>query len=645
MKRLRLFIVLFGVAVSIPLAFVIFRTYAGIAAEERGQLSFFAETLFDRMEKELGELIEREENRAVDEYRHTMEVTDGKPRRSPLADPPAQPYILGYLQNNPDGSFQTPLLSSMDRVPPNRRDVVERLNQVNDIFNGRKYQIAKSLPPPAPAPTQAEEKKKGESAGFAERYISKSESKNAKSYLGQKETRLEEITQRQALNIASEKEQSDDRGKIQSTLPSPQADAAVKQPLAAAKPLPEAQSAAPAATPRHRSELDSFKFADSAPRFQVEVAPFQSVIIDPERVFIFRRIAIDNQVYRQGFVLLAEPFLRHLAQEHFDQQPMAGFTALSLVLIENGERRPLIRTGVATTASEFSAERVFAAPYGFLAASLNAKAIPTSPARQPLNYALLALGSVLLLGLFAIYQSARAVMDLSERRSRFVSSVTHELKTPLTNIRMYIEMLENGIAASPQREQEYLRILGSESGRLGRLIDNVLELSRLEKRRRRFQLQTGRLEDVLHEVQTVMSQKLIQEGFTLEIQRVEVPPFAYDREVLLQILLNLIENSVKFGRREPRKRIVISARLDEGWVRLAVADTGPGIPRHALKKIFDDFYRVDNELTRNAGGTGLGLALVKKFAVAMGGRVQAANNPDGGCTITLFLPFSSPAPK
>ena len=95
------------------------------------------------------------------------------------------------------------------------------------------------------------------------------------------------------------------------------------------------------------------------------------------------------------------------------------------------------------------------------------------------------------LGLFAIYQSARTIVVMSERRSQFVSSVTHELKTPLTNIQMYIEMLEQGIAATPEREQEYLTILHSESTRLSGLINNVLELAKLEKKQRNFHMQEG----------------------------------------------------------------------------------------------------------------------------------------------------------
>ena len=658
MKRLKLYIVLFCLGISIPLTFVILRTADGLAREERAQLGFFAEALFDRMEGELAELVQQEENRAIDEYHHTVMISGGTPRRSPLADPPGADFILGYLQNNPDGSFQTPLAADLSRVPADRRTVIDRLNHVNQIFNRKKFLVAKSVPPPVTA-AAAPEKKKDEAIGFADRFLSRAPAKGTESYLGQKETRLEEITPRQALNIAPEEEQRAERFRTRAVPPSGDraaaghaAGAPEQEPAASAAQDTSGAGArgrtAPApsdglhSAPPPAARIDAEPLAGDL--LQVEVAPFQAVLIDTEQVFVFRRIAINNQIYRQGFVLLTGPFLRHLAAAHFEGQPLSGFARLSLAVIDNGAHQSVVQTGVAADgAPVFAAERVFAAPYGFLSATLNAAAIPASSARRPLNLAVAALGGVLLIGLLAIYQSARTVVDMSERRSRFVSSVTHELKTPLTNIRMYIEMLQNGIAATPQREQEYLSILGSESARLGRLIDNVLELARLEKRQRRFHWQTGDLTDVLDEVRVLMTHKLTQEGFDLRIDAPDLPAFTYDREVLVQVLLNLIENSIKFGRKSPRKQITIMGGTVGNEVRLSVADSGPGIPNQALKRVFDDFYRAENALTRSTGGTGLGLALVKKFITAMGGRVQAVNNPSGGCTIALMLPLTPPA--
>jgi signal transduction histidine kinase len=376
----------------------------------------------------------------------------------------------------------------------------------------------------------------------------------------------------------------------------------------------------------------------AAQRFQVEVAPFQSVFITQEQAFIFRRVAIGNQIYRQGFVIQIPQLLHYLAETRFSNQPLSDFMTLRLAIVGETHRREVLRIGPQVPAPRFAAERRMPAPFNFLEAVLEARSVPTSPARRPLIVALAMLGAVVLLGLFAIYQSARTVVAMSERRSQFVSSVTHELKTPLTNIRMYIEMLEQGIAATPQREREYLHVLDTESARLSRLINNVLELAKLEKRQRRFHYEEGDLSDVFSEVSLIMSGRLKQADFDLVIDTDRAPRFAYDREVLIQLMVNLIENSIKFGRQSHLRRIAISAEPDGNDIRIAVSDTGPGIPRQALKNIFNDFYRVDSELTRTAGGTGIGLALVKKFVTAMGGTVAAANNQGAGCTITIRLP-------
>ena len=203
---------------------------------------------------------------------------------------------------------------------------------------------------------------------------------------------------------------------------------------------------------------------------------------------------------------------------------------------------------------------------------------------------------------------------------------------------MYIEMLEQGIAKDSEREQDYFQIINSEGSRLSRLINNVLDMAKLEKKQRSLNLIKGTFEEVVAKVQTVMQAKLWQEGFTLKIVQEDIRPFNYDREAMIQVLINLIENSIKFGQTAVRKEITIRIYQDADRVKIAVADRGPGIPQHALKKVFDDFYRVDNALARKTRGTGIGLALVKKFINLLGGQVSAQNNAEGGCTITISLP-------
>ena len=132
----------------------------------------------------------------------------------------------------------------------------------------------------------------------------------------------------------------------------------------------------------------------------------------------------------------------------------------------------------------------------------------------------------------------------------------------------------------------------------------------------------------LHKIWCVLSRtKVAQIGETRD-----------DREVMIQILTNLIENSVKFGKAAPRREITLRVRPKGSWMNISVSDTGPGIPRYALKKVFDDFYRVESDLTRTTSGTGIGLALVKRFVTAMGGSIEAKNNEEPGCTITISVP-------
>ena len=137
---------------------------------------------------------------------------------------------------------------------------------------------------------------------------------------------------------------------------------------------------------------------------------------------------------------------------------------------------------------------------------------------------------------------------------------------------------------------------------MSRLINNVLDLAKLEKKQRSLNLVQGTFEEVVAEVQTVMQAKLRQEGFTLKIVQEEISPFKYDREVMIQVLINLIENSIKFCRSALKKEITIGIYQGPRHIKIAVSDHGPGIPRHALKKVFDDFYRVDNALARKPGG-------------------------------------------
>ncbi len=643
MKKLKLLILVFCVALSIPLAYFVLRTYRSLEQEEVAELRYFAETLFDDMEEELGALVLKEEARAIDEYKYHYIPGDQVPgfqgmSRSPLSRVPDKSYILGYLQNNPDGSFQTPLVAAGSKIPADRTELVSQLNDVNETFNMKRTSVPEKF---EVQPTEVLVKREREKApSFADKYLSSSRSQKQKLHLGQGKKRVEEVTADKVFNLAQRGDQSvlgEQRQQGWSEADQDMPLDAMDQKAMDVQKHKGLVTEGETYRDEPRSDLRSALPLDME-KLQVEVDPMQSVFINDLQILIFRRIVINNQVYRQGFVLMVNAFLNHLARGYFAKEPMARFANLHLKVMDQGREVAAVQAGATSDHSSFSLNRSFPRPFSFLGAILACDQIPRSAGRKTLNIMITVLAAIVLLGLFGIYQSARAVVALSERRSSFVSSVTHEVKTPLTNIRMYIEMLEQGIARDQEREQEYFRIVGSETARLTRLINNVLEFSKLEKRQRHLDLQEGTVEEVLQEVKDIMHEKLRQEGFVLKVERAEIPPFKYDREVMVQVLINLIENSMKFGKGASVREITLRIWPEDDQMRISVSDTGPGIPRHALKKVFDDFYRVDSSLTRTTKGTGIGLALVKRFVMAMGGSIIATNNDGPGCTITISLP-------
>ena len=615
MKSLRRLILIFAIGLALPLGYLVVQSYRSLEAEEAATLGFFAEALFDEIQESAAALIRREEARPIDAYTAVASALSGLP---------AEDYIRGYFQNNPDGSFQTPHRSAARAASAPR---VAELEEANRVFNRKRAEGTDRIRPEV-ADTVPDETRKDQ-AGFAGRYLDPSRSQRSKSYLGERDSRLETVTPGQASSLAkSEKKQA-------AAPPSAAAGEAERERQFESMRPPMAQEStafgAPArpAVPLRESDVQEY---------QAEVAPFQSVFIDDGRVFTFRRILIDSRMYRQGFVLQLDAFLADLIRSHFSAQPMARFTHLRLRAVDQGRDARVVEAGAVSDRPRIVLNRTLPAPFAFLRATLSCDTIPPSAGRSTLNLALLALAGVIVAGLLAIHHSAKKVVDFSERQSRFVSSVTHELKTPLTNIRMYIEMLEQGMARDTEREQAYFRIVQSEGARLSRLITNVLELSKLEKKHRRPDLQAGTFDEVLKDVEGLMAEPLRQAGFVLNCENSLTRPFRYDREIMVQVLINLIENSVKFGASSAVKAIAVRLREEGERVRVEVADTGPGIPARDVKKIFNDFYRAENAVTSAAGGTGIGLALVKRFVSLLGGRVSASNNPGPGCTIGIDLP-------
>lgn len=254
----------------------------------------------------------------------------------------------------------------------------------------------------------------------------------------------------------------------------------------------------------------------------------------------------------------------------------------------------------------------------------------------------LTLMAAILLGGWLMAADARRQMRLAQQKTDFVSNVSHELKTPLTSIRMFADMLAEGRVAERERQHNYLRIISAESARLTRLINNVLDFARIERGAPSGERRPCHLVEIAREVVDTCRPHLESEGILLALDvQAEALPLMADRDALAQVILNLLSNAEKYGGRE----ILLRVRREElpgapGSGCVDVLDRGPGIPLKKLEAAFQPFHRLDDSLASGVSGSGLGLTLARRMARANGGDVTYASRIGGGSCFTLKVPLS-----
>ena len=221
-------------------------------------------------------------------------------------------------------------------------------------------------------------------------------------------------------------------------------------------------------------------------------------------------------------------------------------------------------------------------------------------------------------GIMLTRETQRNFKDALEKTS-FVSSVSHELKTPLTSIRMYAELLQSGRVTKTEKVSHYLSVIVTESQRLTRLVNNILDFGRLEEGKKKYREDAFDIGELLHEIADTHIIRIETSGLTPEVIIPENKmPVTTDRDAIEQVVLNLIDNAIKYAA-SGKKILMMIHETDPGFFRLSICDYGPGIPLDQREKIFEKFHRIDNSLTSKQPGSGLGLSIARRILRDLGG--------------------------
>jgi PAS domain S-box-containing protein len=241
-------------------------------------------------------------------------------------------------------------------------------------------------------------------------------------------------------------------------------------------------------------------------------------------------------------------------------------------------------------------------------------------------------------------QYEKRLRDLDRMKSDFVSNVSHELRTPLTAVKASVDNMLDGLTGPlNEKQSRYLTRIKSNTDRLSRLINDLLDLSRIEAGRIDIKPAVVSLEILAREVIESLRSTVVDKLIDLEVECHQTGVTAWaDRDKITQVLMNLVGNAVKFTQANGKVTVAIE-RNDDGWVKVSIADTGPGIPQGELEKIFDKFYQLAQVDKRKSRGTGLGLAISKALVQMHGGKIGVESEVGRGSTFSFTLPERQPA--
>jgi signal transduction histidine kinase len=671
-RRLRILLALLFLGLAVPTGFVAWQAYGRLKWEAFHQYRSQAEELTGRVDREIGERIVAAEGRSFADFAFFYRAGGaGVLQRSPLSAYPVEPQLpglIGYFQVDADGTLSTPLLPGAGTDPAAvgiesgefaaRRALTREIGRIladNSLVGDRAVAAAfgpgESQGPPAAAPAVA-----GAMVAEGMEFEEAQEVRPGEEAAARQDGEFRDTGGREA-----------DRQSVDATFAQRMFDQLSEEPRTVgsasveneAKPGPVEQAKRRAnvygkvqdlrlddalnrkSEIREEADGDLGKASADDLRitaFESELDPFEFSLLDSGHFVLFRKVWRNGERYIQGALIEQHAFLDQVIESAFRVTALSGMSDLVVayrddvigVVAARGER------GYAVEASGLEGELLYrsrlSAPLDALELIYSVSRLPPGPGAAVLGWSTLLLAVVFLGGFYALYRLGMGQIGLARQQQDFVSAVSHELKTPLTSIRMYGEMLKEGWADENKRQQYYAYI-HDESERLTRLIDNVLRLASISRNGLSLDLRVTTAGELMDGIRSKITNAVERAGFELSFDLapdVRDAELRVDEDCFAQIFINLVDNAIKFSRKAETRRIDITASAaSDGRARFSVRDYGPGVPRDQMKKIFRLFYRTESELTRETVGTGIGLAIVHQLATAMSGWVDVVNRDPG----------------
>ena len=668
--KLRILLLVFFITLLVPGSVLIVQAYGQLKWEAFHHHQQLAKALAQRIDANFGNLIKREENRTFTDYSF-LNVAGSEStafiQRSPLSSFPLESDIeglIGYFQVDAQGQLVTPTVPDSDAASYGISDneLQQRIVFEDEIraILGRNQLVKNKAADSSSAISEAaldelnmaeaelasslsQEEVESDVAEFDQSAFGQlnSSSRSEASGISTLTKRIKDLKLDDKYQIAESSEE-----KIIESKSKKKTKQARKETTLFAEVLPEMPKEytndlailVEPSTPQSKSAVIVQSKNELRIRtFESEVESFEFSLLDSGHLVLFRQTWNNKQRYVQGLLLNPDIFLDGLINQAFNDSALSNITRLivayqgKVIKTYNANKEREYLPTTPNVASDLLYQTRLIAPFGDMELLFSVSSLPLGTGAIIVSSAALVLLLVLVIGFIMLYRLGAKQIALGEQQQNFVSAVSHELKTPLTSIRMYGELLREGWV-DEERKKTYYDFIFNESERLSRLINNVLHLARVTKNEQQANLVIKTVDELLDDNLMKIKSQIEPANFNLDLDiadDVKQCRINIDSDWLTQILINLVDNAIKFSSTAENKTIVMTVRrMANQTVLFGIRDFGPGIAKDQMRKIFDLFYRSENELTRETVGTGIGLALVHHLVKGMGGDIGLVNcNP------------------